>query len=613
MALTILLADDSMTAQNMGKKILTQAGYDVIAVSNGAAAVKKIAERKPDLAVLDVYMPGYTGLEVCERLRNAHETTSMPVLLTVGKMETFNHQEATRVKADGIIIKPFEATDLLAAIQKLKEKLQPATATILVTPSSPTEAPEYERTIKIAAPVFDDKDASYQAWKSDAQEHVEDGMPATASTPAAFSVPEEMQAAPMFAEELTPTNPPERGTGELAPASPGVHEGSTAADFLPPAPESAPVSQEAAVAAAADFERVQTFGASAASEPAMPQDFSVVPSSEVEESPGASAAAAASYDWEPPSAAAAPQARPRTGTDPDLPGYTRAAVEAEIPATAPGFEPTSLQQSDEVAAGAGADPALVTDVAEMSTAFPTKFGVEGAEPVHVGVASEYPSLYGDPPAAEAETESASAQAEEASNYSTAELPAVEEAAAVNEAASAIQEEIPVAPPAESDETISAEEFERRVAASASPTWSAEEAPLEEHETAVLLREEMQQQFAQHEEAQAEPAESEAAAFSHHADVPAAATPPSEDSTQEMGSSQNAPDEELAAAMAAAVGSMEPAVTEAVAAAAPVGDATMPIDQNTSVIADIVHRVTERMRSTLIAEISKELEEIRKKK
>ena len=40
---------------------------------------------------------------------------------------------------------------------------------------------------------------------------------------------------------------------------------------------------------------------------------------------------------------------------------------------------------------------------------------------------------------------------------------------------------------------------------------------------------------------------------------------------------------------------------------------MPIDQNTSVIADIVHRVTERMRSTLIAEISKELEEIRKKK
>ena len=64
MALKILLADDSTTAQNMGKKILTEAGYEVVAVSNGAAAVKKIAEHKPDMIVLDVYMPGYTGLEV---------------------------------------------------------------------------------------------------------------------------------------------------------------------------------------------------------------------------------------------------------------------------------------------------------------------------------------------------------------------------------------------------------------------------------------------------------------------------------------------------------------------------------------------------------------------
>ena len=71
MALKILLADDSMTAQNMGKKILVDAGYEVIAVSNGAAAIKKIAEHKPDIIILDIYMPGYTGLEVCERVKNA--------------------------------------------------------------------------------------------------------------------------------------------------------------------------------------------------------------------------------------------------------------------------------------------------------------------------------------------------------------------------------------------------------------------------------------------------------------------------------------------------------------------------------------------------------------
>jgi ABC-type maltose transport system permease subunit len=48
-ALKILLADDSMTAQNMGKKILAEAGYDVTTVSNGSAAVKKIAELHPDI------------------------------------------------------------------------------------------------------------------------------------------------------------------------------------------------------------------------------------------------------------------------------------------------------------------------------------------------------------------------------------------------------------------------------------------------------------------------------------------------------------------------------------------------------------------------------------
>ena len=74
MALKVLLADDSMTAQNMGKKILADAGFDVATVSNGAAAIKKVAEFKPNIVILDIYMPGYTGLEVCERIR-ATDTT----------------------------------------------------------------------------------------------------------------------------------------------------------------------------------------------------------------------------------------------------------------------------------------------------------------------------------------------------------------------------------------------------------------------------------------------------------------------------------------------------------------------------------------------------------
>ena len=134
MSLRILFADDSVTAQNMGKKILTEAGYEVIAVSNGAAAVKKIAEQKPDIIILDVYMPGYSGLEVCEKVRSNIATIKTPVLLTVGKMEPYKPEDANRVRADGVIIKPFEASDLLAIIKKFEERIKAMPAPAVIAP-----------------------------------------------------------------------------------------------------------------------------------------------------------------------------------------------------------------------------------------------------------------------------------------------------------------------------------------------------------------------------------------------------------------------------------------------------------------------------------------------
>ena len=125
MARKILLADDSVTAQNMGRKILADAGYEVIAVNNGSAALKKIAELKPDLVILDVYMPGYSGLEVCQRLKESQETARIPVLLSVGKLEPFKPEEAQRVRAEGYIVKPFEASELLGALSKLEDKVVP--------------------------------------------------------------------------------------------------------------------------------------------------------------------------------------------------------------------------------------------------------------------------------------------------------------------------------------------------------------------------------------------------------------------------------------------------------------------------------------------------------
>jgi CheY-like chemotaxis protein len=125
LARKILLADDSVTAQNMGRKILTDAGYEVLTVNNGSAALKRVSEQRPDLIVLDVYMPGYSGLEVCQRLKDSGDTSRIPILLTVGKLEPFKPEDARRVSADAFIVKPFEASELLSALTRLEDRIVP--------------------------------------------------------------------------------------------------------------------------------------------------------------------------------------------------------------------------------------------------------------------------------------------------------------------------------------------------------------------------------------------------------------------------------------------------------------------------------------------------------
>jgi CheY-like chemotaxis protein len=222
--LKILLADDSMTAQKMGKEILTGAGYEVIAVSNGAAASKKLAE-KPDICVLDIIMPGYTGVEVCEKIRANMETAKTPVLLTVGKMEHYEQKEVQRVAADGVIIKPFEATDLLAAVQKLADQLPPKAAA--------AAAASHDKTMIFTPPAVEEfNDHGHNQWKSESEVHED----ATGEVPAAkksIEVPTEVASAPAFMDfghaDSTPV-PPAPAPIEFTPVVP-VQEATPAPAF----------------------------------------------------------------------------------------------------------------------------------------------------------------------------------------------------------------------------------------------------------------------------------------------------------------------------------------------------------------------------------------------
>jgi len=118
-ALTILLADDSVPAQNTGRKILSEAGYEVVTASNGLEALRKLNEASPALAILDIFMPGYTGLEICQKLRSVPATAALPVILTVGKLEPFREEDGTKVGANATLVKPFATEQMLTAVHAL--------------------------------------------------------------------------------------------------------------------------------------------------------------------------------------------------------------------------------------------------------------------------------------------------------------------------------------------------------------------------------------------------------------------------------------------------------------------------------------------------------------
>jgi CheY-like chemotaxis protein len=111
----ILLADDSPHAQRMGERILRDEGHEVITVSDGKVAVLRFDDAQPDLIIADISMPEVSGFELCEYVK-AHG--GAPVLLTAGAVEPVDEKEVDRVRADGLLKKPFEASLLLAAVER---------------------------------------------------------------------------------------------------------------------------------------------------------------------------------------------------------------------------------------------------------------------------------------------------------------------------------------------------------------------------------------------------------------------------------------------------------------------------------------------------------------
>ena len=119
MARLILIADDSPIIQRKAQRILQDEGFEVQTVSNGVAAVKKLPAMQPALVLADVSMPGKDGYEVCEFVKTSAGLRHVPVLLVGSDLEPYDEQRGARVRADGIIKKPFSPHDLIDIVRRL--------------------------------------------------------------------------------------------------------------------------------------------------------------------------------------------------------------------------------------------------------------------------------------------------------------------------------------------------------------------------------------------------------------------------------------------------------------------------------------------------------------
>jgi two-component system, OmpR family, KDP operon response regulator KdpE len=117
----ILLVDDEVAIQRAVAPLLRSRGYDVDVVSTGREAVSAVADRNPDLIVLDLGLPDLEGIEVCRRIRRASKA---PIVVLSARGGEAEKVAVLDVGADDYVTKPFGSEELLARIRVALRRLE---------------------------------------------------------------------------------------------------------------------------------------------------------------------------------------------------------------------------------------------------------------------------------------------------------------------------------------------------------------------------------------------------------------------------------------------------------------------------------------------------------
>src|SRR5690242_4842920 len=118
---TILVADDESHILHVVSLKLRNAGFNVLTARDGQEALELAQQQKPDLLITDYHMPQLSGLELCQRLKQGHDTNHIPAIMLTARGY---HLEPHDTEQSGILrmlSKPFSPRQLLATVNEVLE------------------------------------------------------------------------------------------------------------------------------------------------------------------------------------------------------------------------------------------------------------------------------------------------------------------------------------------------------------------------------------------------------------------------------------------------------------------------------------------------------------
>ncbi|MEI6167600.1 MAG: response regulator [bacterium] len=136
----ILVVEDESDILSLLTYSLRREGYEVTGLTNGEQALQLIPQRKPHLILLDLMLPGASGLEICRMLKARSETAGIPVIMVTAKGEDADMVKGLEQGADDYITKPFNMKVLLARIHTALRRREPP-------PLQPDELPKTPDTV----------------------------------------------------------------------------------------------------------------------------------------------------------------------------------------------------------------------------------------------------------------------------------------------------------------------------------------------------------------------------------------------------------------------------------------------------------------------------------